>query len=140
MQPNRRIPDVLPPARVEALPPGAAEFRTLGRRRLALLSGQLAGEPVVAVFKTGTALDTGSWFGKGRVWLAFTPTAMLLVARGPRPLCRRAPFAELRQTQYNTVIGELVFVPAELPAPTVALPPVEAAQALAQMRIGDRLC
>ena len=136
MKPNRRIPDVLPPALVEALPPEAGELRALGRRRLDLLSEQLAGEAVVAISKTATTLDTGSWFGKGRVWLAFTPTAMLLVARGPRPLCRRVPLAELQKTQYNTVTGELVFVPAELPVPTVALPPVEAAQALAQMGRG----
>jgi hypothetical protein len=44
--------------------------------------------------------------------------------------------AELSKTQYNTVTGELVFVPAELPVQTVALPPVEAAQALAQIRGG----
>jgi hypothetical protein len=139
MRAQRHIPDVLPPAAREALDPAGPELRALGPRRLHVLGRHLDGEAVLAVARTGTFIDTGSWFGKGRIWLAFTPTALLLVAAGPRPLCRRIPLAELRKTQYNTVTGELVFVPAELPVQTIALPPVEAARALAQMR-EDGLC
>ena len=67
---------------------------------------------------------------------AFTPTALLLFATGPRPLCRRIPLTELRQTQYNTIYGELVFAPASVPVRAVALPPLEAARALAQLGRG----
>jgi hypothetical protein len=136
MRANRRIPDALPPAAAQPLDPAGAELRALGPGRLELLLRHLGGEAVLAVVRTATAIDTGSWFGKGRIWLAFTPTALVILAQGPRPLCRRIPLAELRKTQYNTVTGELVFVPAELPVQTVAVPPVEAAQALAQMRRG----
>jgi hypothetical protein len=136
MRANRRIPDALPPASAEALDPAGVELHALGPRRRRVLGRHLGGEAVLAVARTASTIDTGSWFGKGRIALAFTPTAMFIVASGPRPLCQRVPLAELRKTQYNTVTGELVFVPADLPVQTVALPPVEAAQALAQIRGG----
>ncbi len=136
MTPHRRIPEELPQPLLDALAADAAELRALGRRRLALLRRDAGGEAVVAVARTGSRTDTGSWFGKRRVCLAFTRTAMLLFATGPQPLCRRIPLTELKKTQYNTVTGELVFAPAELPVPTVALPPVEAARALAQIGKG----
>ena len=136
MRAHRHIPDALPPAAREALDSAGAELRALGRKRFEVLGRYLGGEALLMVARTTTFIDTGSWFGKGRIWLAFTPTALLIVANGLRPLCRRIPLAELSKTQYNTVTGELVFVPAELPVQTVALPPVEAAQALAQIRGG----
>jgi len=136
MMTPRRIPDALPPPVSEALAPDAAELAALGRRRRAWLVHEAGGEDVLAVARTGSRIDTGSWFGKRRVCLAFTRTAMLFAATGPRPVCRRVPLAELRKSQYNTVTGELVFAPAALPAPTVALPPVEAARLLAQIGRG----
>ncbi len=135
MTPHRRIPDTLPPPVSQPLAAGDA-VRVLGRRRAALLRRDAGGEAVLAAMPTGSAADTGSWFGKRRVCLAFTPTALLLFATGPRPLCRRIPLTELRQTQYNTVTGELVFAPASVPVRAVALPPLEAARALAQLGRG----
>lgn len=135
MTSHRRIPDELPPPVSEPLASGAAELQALGGRRLALLKGPEAGgeAPLLMAVKTGTCTDTGSWFGKRRVCLAFTPAAMLMVALGPRPMVYRISLAELGLTQYNTVTGELVFAPAHLPVQKVALPPVEAARALAQI-------
>jgi len=133
--PHRRIPDALPPPAAQPLAADEA-VRLLGKRRAALLRRCAGGEAVLAAMPTGSFTDTGSWFGKRRVCLAFTPGALLLFAAGPRPLCRRIPLAELRQTQYNTVTGELVFAPAGMPVRAVALPPLEAAQALAQLGRG----
>ena len=135
MTPRRRIPDVLPPPLSQPLAAGDAA-RTLGRRRAALLRRCAGGEAVLAAMPTSSFTDTGSWFGKRRVCLAFTPGALLLFATGPRPLCRRIPLTELRQTQYNTVTGELVFAPAGVPVRAVALPPLKAARALAQLGKG----
>ena len=129
----RRIPDELPPPAEEALAFGAAELLSLGKRRLALLRQAAGDEAVVMAVRTGSSADTGSWFGRRRLCLAFTRTAMLAFATGPRPLCRRIPLEDLRRTHYNVVTGELTFAPAELPVPRVALPPVEAARALAQI-------
>lgn len=129
----RRVPDELPPPVTAALPPEAPELMALGEQRLALLRQAAGAEPVLAVARTRTITDTGSWFGRRRVFVAFTPTALLIFAKGPRPLCCRTPLAELGKTRYNVVTGELCFAPAELPVRRVALPPVVAARALAQI-------
>lgn len=133
---DRRVADELPPPVSEALAPEAAALLALGKRRLPLLRQAAADEAVLLLVKTGTRTDTGSWFGKRRLYMAFTGTAMLVFATGPRPLCRRIPLAELRETKYNAVRGELVFAPAEVPERKVAVPPVEAARALAQIGKG----
>jgi hypothetical protein len=133
---DRRIAEERPPPVSEAIADEAAELLALGKRRLVLLRQAAAGEAVLLVVKTGTRTDTGSWFGQRRLYMAFTRTAMLVFATGPRPLCRRIPLAELGDTKYNAVTGELVFAPDKLPVWKVALPPVEAAWALAQIGKG----
>jgi hypothetical protein len=133
---GRRIAEELPPPASEAIDDEAAQLLSLGKRRLALLRQAADGEAVLLAVKTGTTIDTGSWFGKRRLYIGFTETAMLVFATGPRPLCRRFPLAELRDTKYNVITGELVLAPAEVPERKVAMPPVEAAKVLAQIGKG----
>lgn len=136
MTSQRRIPDVLPPPVTQPLADDDADLRALGKCRSALLWRIAEGETVLAVMRTGSAVDTGSWFGKRRVCLAFTPTSLLVFASGPQPLCRRVLLTDLRQTQYNTVTGELILAPADVPVRAVALTPLKAARALAQIGRG----
>jgi len=89
---------------------------------------------VVALFATKTRFDTGSWFGKRRVWLAFAGDSMIFIARGPRPLAQQVPLATLRDAQYNAVTGEVVFATPQVPVQAVVLSPLSAAQLLAQLR------
>ncbi|NLL84603.1 MAG: hypothetical protein GX230_10255 [Lentisphaerae bacterium] len=133
---NRRIPDRLPTPCTQPL--AAAQLaRLLGplsRHRLSLLRATIDPTTVVAAMVSRSLIDTGSWFGKRRLCLAFTPTAALFFACGPRPICQLVPLAKLADTQYNAVTGELVFkTTTHAPLPAVALPPLAAARALAQI-------
>ena len=138
MHSRRRIPDELPLPATAPLPGDAAVWRSLGSKRRTLVSRAAAGEDVYMLERTGSRADTGSWFGKRRVWLAFTPAAMVMIAAGPQPLCKRIPLAELVQTQYNVVTGDVVFAPAESSQRQVSLSPVAAARVLAQIRRRER--
>lgn len=134
MHSRRRIPYELPAPVTTPLLDNAVVWRTLGSRRRALVARAANDEGVTLLERTGSRIDTGSWFGKRRVWLAFTPMAMVMVATGPQPLCARILLAELSQTQYNVVTGDVVFAPTEPPLRQVSLSPVAAARVLAQIR------
>lgn len=138
MYTQRRIPDELPPPAQAPLSSDAAEWLALGTRRRSLVDRAAEGEAVYVLERTGSLTDTGGWLGKRRVWLAFTPTAMIVSALGPRPLSARIPLAELNRTQYNVITGDIVFAPAEPPLRQVSLSPMAAARVLAQIRRRER--
>ena len=71
---------------------------------------------VFHVCKTATKIDVGYWLGKRRVWACLLEKDLLLCARGRRPYVERIPLAELRESRYNHVTGQLVLAPIEAAA------------------------
>ncbi len=93
--------------------------------------GEREVEHISRVFRTGTPIDVGSWFGRRRVWACVLENELLLVARGRHPHIERVPFDRLQDSLYNHVTGEVVLGPAEnVKVTRLRLSPVEAVQLL----------
>lgn len=68
---------------------------------------------LLEVIKTSTMIDTGHWFLKSRIWLAFTSEELILVAVGRRRYIEKVPFSECGESYYCHATGELVLEPIE---------------------------
>jgi len=79
---------------------------------IALAGGDGEIEHVSRVFRTGTRVDVGSWFGRRKVLACMLESSVVLVARGPRPHVERVSFEALQKSLYNHVTGEVVLGPA----------------------------
>jgi len=125
----------LPP--VSAAPLDRAERRArLGRLRQFVES--VVGEAgMFHVRKTATKVDVGYWLGKRRVWACLLEKDLLLFAQGRRPYVERIPLAELRESRYNHVTGQLVLAPIEAAAvKALKVPPLAALEILAYIYRG----
>lgn len=124
----------LPPAFLEPLPENApcwAALTALERR----WRDESAGEtPIRWAVRSDSRVDVGAWLADARVWAAAQPGALLLFAAGKRPYAETIPFAELRDSLYNHITGELILAPApNVRVARLKLLPVDALQLLAQM-------
>ena len=127
-----------------------------------MLQEILGDEDVYLVLRSATRIDVGGWLGGGRVCLAVTDDSLLLVAvrrvawasrlcgeptthgrdaratRGGSYL-ERIPLAELFESTYNHVVGELLLAPAAgARLRRLKLPPLDAYRLLAQIHHGNR--
>lgn len=84
----------------------------LTRAEQTLLDELAAGEKVRLLLPTSTKLDTGNWLMRGKVWAACTDDRLLLLAAGRRPHSEAVAFAQLYESLYNHVTGQLVLAPA----------------------------
>lgn len=123
----------LPPAKTTPL--WAAERSAkLKRCERRLLDGLLGEEDVFAVQTTGTKIDVGKWYRRQRVCVCVLPDELLLFAAGPRPLTERIALADLHDSRYNHVTGEVVLAPADgLGVDRLKVPPLEGLELLAQI-------
>ncbi len=71
-----------------------------------------AGAGPAAILATGTFTDTGLWFRQGRVCAVCAGGALFLLAPGRRPYVERIPFAQLGESMYNAITGEVLLAPA----------------------------
>ncbi len=121
--------------------PLAPQTEGLGRlrRRTRRLAESLAGEEdVLVLLRTRSRIDVGGWFGRRRVWVAALADSLVLFAPGRRPCRARIPFAQLRESAYNPVTGELALAPAEAaPVRALRVSPLDGYQLLAQFRCED---
>jgi len=62
---------------------------------------------------TDTRIDTGRWWRSSPLWLAVTPTEVVVFAVGRRRYLDRIPVAGCGSSFYNHATGELVLAPAE---------------------------
>lgn len=62
----------------------------------------------VKVLKTGTRIDTGSWFGKRRIWVCAGSGVLYLAAKGPKPYTKTIEYRSVGLSAYNHVTGDLV--------------------------------
>lgn len=123
-----------PPAFLEALAENApcwAALTALERR----WRDEAAGDtPIHWAVRTESRIDVGAWLSDARVWAAAQPGALLLFAAGKRPYAETIPFADLHESLYNHITGELILAPAPNARVTrLKLLPVDALQLLAQM-------
>jgi hypothetical protein len=89
---------------------------------------------ILLVYKTGSHIDVGHWFGGGIVWVCAAADELALFAAGRRGYSERVPFRLLRESLYNHVTGELALAPAtELGVRTLKMTPAEGYQLLAQI-------
>ena len=102
-----------------------------------LLEKTAAGRPLSHVLRTRTAWDVGQWFHDATVWVGLCGDSLLVCAAGRDALAASIPRAQLRESAYNAVTGELMLAPApDAPIASVALPPVEGEALAAELRDG----
>ncbi|MFZ4394097.1 MAG: hypothetical protein ACOYOU_00565 [Kiritimatiellia bacterium] len=99
----------------------------LQTNRTQRLAAAVSADRSFAIFtRTGTSVDTGRWFLRGRVSVGVLGDELLLLAPGRRPFVVRAKRPEVSDSLYNAVTGELVLAPAVgLPQRTVRVSPVD---------------
>lgn len=78
--------------------------------------------------QTRSRVDVGRWFRLARLWVVCRPDEVVLWAHGPRPFLRQWRVAELTQSFYNAISGELVLTPSgpEASRMRLRLAPLEA--------------
>jgi len=85
-------------------------LQTNRTQRLVAAVGE--GRTFAVLIGTGTSVDTGRWFLRGRLSIGVLGDELLLLAPGRRPFVVRASRPELADSLYNAVTGELVLAPA----------------------------
>jgi len=94
----------------------------------------LGAADVFFLVRTGTRIDVGRWYRRGRVWACALAHELALFACGRSPYRERIPFADLRGSVYNPVTGELVLAPAEgAQGRSLRMMPLDGYQMLAQI-------
>lgn len=79
----------------------------------ARLLGEISGAtPVTALVRTGTTVDVGEWFRRGRVVGARVGGEWVMLAAGKIPFVERVAVRDLAASVYNHIVGELVLAPA----------------------------
>lgn len=123
----------LPPASTAPLGPAARSAALPGAERR--LVDELVGTAgLFGLVRTDTKIDVGKWFRKRRICACLLGDQLLLVAEGRRPYTERIALAELRESRYNHVTGQLVFAPAEgLRQRSLKMSPLAGLQMLAQI-------
>lgn len=124
----------LPPAKTTPL--GAAQRSAALKRRERRLLGGLVdqGEDVFGLLRTGTKTDVGTWFRMRRVCACLLADEIVLFAPGRRPYTERIALADLGQSRYNHVTGEVVLAPAEgLGVDRLKVTPLEGLEMLAHI-------
>ena len=124
----------LPPARTVPLDKAARKRSRLSWAQRRLARKVLGAEALFVLARTRSRVDVGSWLGRRRVCAAALGGELALFAAGRRPYRERIPFSRLRESQYNSVTGELVLAPAEgARVRALRVSPLDAYQLLAQM-------
>src|SRR5207244_9944251 len=90
----------------------------------------MSDETPILTLETGTRVDVGQWFRGGRVSLACFPGRVVLSAPGKRPYREEIPAAELGDSFYNFLMGELVLTK----GCRLKLEPLEAQKILEQIK------
>ena len=96
-----------------------------------LLDKVAAGRPVMALVRTGTTVDVGEWFRRGRVVAVCLNGEWVMFAPGLRPFVEKVETRLLTASSYNQIVGELVLVPAHgAQLRQLKMSPLEAGRAL----------
>lgn len=83
------------------------------------------------IIQTGTRVDTGSWFGKSRLWVGVCGDILRVAAEGRRPYLERVARRDLGASCYCHVTGALLLAPAHgVRAHALRLSPLEGRQLL----------
>ena len=130
--------ELLPPPVTRPLDRGSEVFARVGKTAGRLLAAELTdGEDAFMLVSTRTWVDVGSWIWKARVRVMALADALFMFAPGKRPYVERIPFAELVDSQYNHVTGELSLDPAEgASVRSLRVAPLDGYQLLAQIHAG----
>jgi hypothetical protein len=125
----------LPDPIVQPLDRGAEVLGRLGKAARRLAQPLIGQDDVFVLLKTRSRVDTGGWLGRRRVWAAALADALVVFAPGRRPCSERIPFAQLRESTYNHVTGELVLAPPEgMHVRSLRVSPLDGYQLIAQFR------
>jgi hypothetical protein len=103
----------------------------LSRAEQQLLDEVAAGRPVAVLVRTGTTVDVGEWFRRGRVLGVCAGGEWVMLAPGKRPYVERVATPLLAASVYNPLVGKLVLAPAPgVQLRQLRLSPLEAGRAL----------
>lgn len=130
-----RVALELPPPIESPIARDNAAFAGMDEAERRLLDECRAGGlPVFFLARSDSSVDTGAWLKKSRVWIAALGSELALFAAGKRPWLAKIPFANLGESFYNHVTGELALAPAAgLSLSSFKLSPRDGYQALAQI-------
>lgn len=114
------------------LPEGAGETGLrLGRGNRRLLAQLAAGRRVDLLVRTGTTVDVGEWFRRGRICGMWLDGAWVMFAAGKRPFVATVAAASLGGSLYNHMVGALVLAPApDVQVRELTMTPLEASRVL----------
>ena len=131
------VPREAPPSASPGTQNPKGPLEGLRGRLRRLVASESWHEQVCLAFPTRTRTDTGLWFRSARVWAFCLRDRLALVAAGKRPYVETLAFADLRQSLYNHVMGELVLAPAGgARVRRLRIPPLEARKLLERIGAG----
>jgi len=131
---SRPIADMLPPHLTVPLDSSGGHLARLRARAPDLTANLIGQADAFLVVRTRTAIDVGGWLGRRRIRAVALADGLVLMAPGRRPYGERIAFADLGESLYNHVTGEVVLAPApDARVRRLRLSPLEGYQLLAQI-------
>jgi hypothetical protein len=117
----------------------AVDQHKMSAAELALLDAAIGDEPLELLLCTGTRADTGGWLRRSPVWLGVTGRQIVLIAAARRQHVERLPLADVRDSWYCHVTGQLVIEPADrLTFGRLNLPPTDALDVLERIAASEQ--
>jgi hypothetical protein len=131
---TRPIAVELPPPRTEPLDWASAARCRPSKAERRVAQEALVGRDVLVAVRTRSKADTGGWLRQRAVWAFALADELVLVAAGRDPYVEHIPFAELGESVYNAVTGELALAPApHVRVRSLRMTPADGYQMLAQI-------
>ena len=127
-------PRELPPPKTTELTFDSSNLRRMSDLEQELVAELFSTRPVYLLERSNTGVDVGHWLSQGVLWIAALDNELVLFAQGRRPYVQEIPFAQLQNSVYNHVTGELVLASESGGSVmSVSLPPETGYQVLAQI-------
>jgi len=128
----------LPSPNATPLDRASAVLSRLSKAERRVAEEALRGHDVFLAVKSRGRADTGGWLWRRRVWAFALADGLVLLAAGRVPYVERIPYADLHESVYNAVTGELALAPASAdttPSPPrrLKMTPLDGYQMLAQI-------
>jgi len=124
----------LPAPRTTPIDRAAHILPMLSKAEWPVVEQALGQRDVFLAVKSRGRADTGGWLGRRRVWAFALADGLLLVAAGRAPCIERVPYADLRESVYNAVTGELALAPSHhVSVRRLKMTPLDGYQMLAQI-------
>lgn len=89
--------------------------------------------------RTHTRVDTGSWWGKRKLWVFATPQRLTLVATGPKPYVHVLERETFCESFYNHITATVTLAPYDGQTKSLRIPPAPAWRLLQTLTQKEKL-